>query len=84
MGPLLADLLSIASATPAPEPTTVDDLLVTPGVIGFAVTAVFIIVIVLLVLDMGRRMRRVRYREEARQRIAAELAEKDGPTAPAD
>ena len=30
-------------------------------------------VVVLLVMDMARRMRRVRYRTEARERIAAEL-----------
>lgn len=60
----------IASAVPlAIEPDQV-----TPGWVGFAVTAAFVVVVILLIFDMVRRMRRVRYREEARERIAAELA----------
>ena len=47
---------------------------VTPGWVGFAITAVFMIIVILLIIDMVRRMRRVRYREEAREKIAAEIA----------
>ncbi len=47
---------------------------VTPSWVGFAITAAFIVVVILLIIDMVRRMRRVRYREEARERIAAEIA----------
>ncbi len=69
---LLASVLT--AATPDPEPTLeVDPTLVTPGVIGFAVTALLIGATIALVIDMSRRIRRVRYREEARERIAAEL-----------
>ena len=38
----------------------VDPNSVTPGVIGFVVTFAVMIAVVLLVLDMGRRVRRVR------------------------
>lgn len=61
-------------ATPTPTPTTFDEDSVTPGWLGFVVTAVLVAAVVLLILDMVRRMRRVRYRAEARERIAAELA----------
>ena len=57
--------------TPTPTPISADQ--VTPGWIGFVVTAVFVVIIVALIFDMVRRMRRVRYREEARDMIAAEL-----------
>lgn len=50
---------------------------VTPGVIGFGFTALFAIVVILLGLDMYRRIRRVRFREEIRQDIESELALKN-------
>jgi len=72
--PVLAALTtSTAEPTPAPIAPGVEPDLVTPGVIGFAFTAVFIVIVILLVIDMTKRMRRVRYRSEARERIAAEL-----------
>ena len=55
----------------------VDPNSVTPGVIGFVVTFAVMIAVVLLVLDMVRRVRRVRY--------SSEIAEKlDGATPPAE
>lgn len=64
---------------PTPLPISPDE--VTPGWVGFAITAVFMLVVILLVFDMVRRMRRVRYREEARERIAEELdATRSDPT----
>ena len=73
--PVALATVSATTATPTPAPTApgVEPDLVTPGVIGFAVTAVFIVIVILLVVDMTKRMRRVRYRAEARERIAAEL-----------
>ncbi len=70
----------IADPTPTPYPAyTGDENLITPGIIGFAVTACIAIATVLLMVDMTRRMRRLRYREEIRQRIADEgVAESDG------
>lgn len=47
---------------------------VTPGVIGFIITALVAIVSLLLILDMVRRMRRLRYREEAKFNVDAEEA----------
>lgn len=54
-----------------PSPISADE--VTPGWIGFAITAILMVVVVLLIFDMVRRIRRVRYRAEAQERIAAEL-----------
>lgn len=47
---------------------------VTPGVIGFIATAIVAIAVCLLLFDMNRRVRRVKYREEVRAEIAAEQA----------
>lgn len=58
------------------NPTPISPEEVTPGWVGFAITAVVMIVAVLLIFDMVRRMRRVRYRAEAQERIAAELDER--------
>jgi hypothetical protein len=55
----------------------VDPNSVTPGVIGFIMTFGVMIAVLLLVLDMVRRVRRVRYRQE----IADKL---DGVTPPAE
>jgi hypothetical protein len=55
----------------------VDPNSVTPGVIGFIMTFGVMIAVLLLVIDMVRRVRRVRYRQE----IADKL---DGVTPPAE
>jgi hypothetical protein len=47
---------------------------VTPGVVGFVITAAVAISAVFLILDMNRRMRRLRYRDEAAANIDAEEA----------
>lgn len=61
--------------TPSPFPEyTGDTDLVTPGVLGFVAIAAVAIATVLLILDMTRRIRRVRYRSEVREKIAAEQA----------
>lgn len=80
---LVATVVVGADATPSPSPTpSLSDDSVTPGVVGFFVTAAIVVVVVFLILDMVRRMRRVRYREEARERIAAELDQQ--ASAPSD
>lgn len=62
--------------TPSPIPAFEGDPnIVTPGVIGFAVTFLIALATVFLVIDMTRRIRRVRYREEVRDELEAELAE---------
>ncbi len=61
--------------TPTPLPAFEGDPnQVTPGVIGFAVTFLIAIVTVLLVIDMTRRVRRIRYRAEVREQLEAEAA----------
>jgi uncharacterized membrane protein YcjF (UPF0283 family) len=59
--------------SPAPTPNVNADL-VTPGVWGFAITALVMIAVILLIIDMVRRMRRVNYRAEIRQRLEEEAA----------
>ncbi|QMU97602.1 hypothetical protein FVO59_10515 [Microbacterium esteraromaticum] len=61
--------------TPMPTPTmTVDPDSVTPGFAGFAMIVLIVVAVVLLIWDMNRRIRRVRYREEVRQELDAEEA----------
>ncbi len=52
----------------------IDPTGVTPGVIGFIITAAVAISAIFLILDMNRRMRRLRYRDEAAANIDAEVA----------
>jgi uncharacterized protein HemY len=68
-----------SAPSPAPSPN-IDSDLVTPGVWGFVITAVIMVVVILLIIDMVRRMRRVNYRAEIRQRLEDERAgaESDG------
>ncbi len=59
--------------TPSPVPTSgVDADLVTPGVWGFAITFLLVVVVVLLIIDMTRRVRRVTHRAQVREQLAAE------------
>ena len=59
------------TSTPPPAYDGDPDL-VTPGVIGFVATFVVALVTILLIVDMVRRVRRVRYREQVRQELEAE------------
>lgn len=54
---------------------------VTPGPEGFIATAVFAAAVLTLGFLLVRRIRRGQYREEVRESIAAELAERDGGSA---
>jgi flagellar biosynthesis/type III secretory pathway M-ring protein FliF/YscJ len=49
-----------------------DPNLVTPGVWGFVLTFVVMVIAVVLILDMVRRVRRVNYRAEVRAQLEAE------------
>jgi hypothetical protein len=61
--------------TPMPTPSmTVDPVSVTPGFIGFAAIVMVVLAVILLIWDMNRRIRRVRYREEVREELDAEEA----------
>jgi flagellar biosynthesis/type III secretory pathway M-ring protein FliF/YscJ len=62
-----------AATTPTPTPTPeVDPDLVTPGVVGFIVTAFIAIAVILLVWDMMRRIRRGRVRADIQEELDAE------------
>lgn len=58
------------------QPLPFDANQVTPGVIGFAVTAVIALVVILLLWDFNRRVRRINDRADVKERIEAELAER--------
>ena len=62
-----------------------DDAEVGPGLIGFLATFAVVLVTVLLMLDMTRRLRRLRYRADqlaASERLAAGEGGDAGTTAP--
>lgn len=72
-------LLSLATTpTPLPTPTLRDGISedqVTPGLLGFIMTAFFVVATALLIVDMVRRIRRVRYRAQVEEeRLAAAAA----------
>lgn len=68
-------MVLFGTETPIPTPSmTVDPNAVTPGPAGFAVIVFILIAVVLLIWDMNRRVRRVRYREEVREELDAEEA----------
>lgn len=83
-------MLPFGENTPMPTPSmTVDPESVTPGVVGFAAVALLVVIVVLLIWDMNRRIRRVRYREEVREELdaeqaAQEAAERDDPQGDAE
>ncbi len=77
---MITSLAGVLAATPLPTPTTPEDLdptTVSPGLIGFLVTFAIAVATVLLVLDMVRRIRRLRYREQ--QELARREREAAGP-----
>lgn len=63
----------LATATPTPAP--LEDDAVGPGWIGFVFVFAIAVITVFLILDMTRRVRRVRYRSEVQDKLAAEKAE---------
>jgi len=68
-------MLLLGENTPMPTPSmTVDPDSVTPGFVGFAIIAVIVLAVALLIWDMNRRIRRVRYRAEVREELDAEEA----------
>ena len=68
----IAGILPTAT-TPTPTPTpAVDPNLVSPGVVGFLVTALIAIAVIFLIWDMMRRIRRGRVRADIREQLDAE------------
>lgn len=73
----MSQLLASTVLGAAASVSEVDEDLVTPGVIGFVVTFALMVAVVVLILDMVRRMRRLRYRVEVRERLEAEAAARE-------
>jgi hypothetical protein len=65
--------------TPVPMPGfDGNEDLVTPTWVGFLMTFLVAVATLLLILDMTKRIRRTRYREEIRAQLATEAAEATG------
>ena len=81
----LVALVALVDSTPM----IVDDNYNSPGTIGFIVTFVVAAIAVLLFFDMNRRIRKTRYRQEIREKLAeeelgnSELQKPDRPAPPA-
>ncbi|MFF2030240.1 hypothetical protein [Arthrobacter sp. NPDC058192] len=73
-------LLLALATSPAPTPTPslrpgLSEDQVTPGLLGFLLTAFIVVLTAFLIVDMVRRIRRVRYRAQVEaERMAAEEA----------
>lgn len=69
----------VLAVTPSPSPSVpqFDENQVTPGPWGFVATFAVAAVVVLLIIDMTRRVRRVNYRAEVEERLQEELRERD-------
>jgi hypothetical protein len=66
--------LAVIIASELIPPIEVDPVSVTPGVVGFVMTFLVAIAALALILDMVRRVRRVRYRQEIGERLDREVA----------
>jgi hypothetical protein len=76
--------LPLAEPSPTPFPDyTGDPNLITPGVWGFVAILAVGVATVFLIIDMNRRIRRSRYREEVRIKLEAEQAAADAAAAAA-
>ena len=69
------NLLSLLSETGAPGEVIIDDTWYSPGVIGFIATFSMGGAAVLLIIDLVRRVRRVRYRAEIQEKLDLEQLE---------
>ena len=74
----------LGTSTPGPSPSeAVNPDLVTPGPWGFLVIALLAVVVILLITDMMRRIRRGRVRADIREELdAEEKAEADAERSP--
>jgi hypothetical protein len=68
----MRSLLLAAVPTPTADPS---ETFYSPGTIGFIFTFIMAGLAILLIFDMVRRMRRVRYRSEIQEKLAAEAAD---------
>jgi hypothetical protein len=66
-------VLTILAGTPTPSPSPQFDAdAVTPGIVGFLITLALIVAVILLIIDMVRRVRRVNYRAQVNEQLDAE------------
>jgi hypothetical protein len=72
-----APLLAATAALVAAEDTEFDPDRVTPGTAGFIATGIFALAVILLGVDLGRRLRRTKYRAEIREQLEREMAENE-------
>ncbi|HEY0249426.1 MAG TPA: hypothetical protein VGC45_14320 [Gryllotalpicola sp.] len=71
-------LLAAAAPSPSPGPSIPPEDATTPGPWGFAAIFAVGVVVLLLIIDMTRRIRRVRYRAEVNEKLDAEEADRRG------
>ncbi len=69
---MMMSLLFALEETPLIPAIEVDPNSVTPGVIGFLATLFVAMGVVVIIVDMTRRVRRVRYRAEIVERLDRE------------
>lgn len=74
------NLLELLSETSSPAEVIIDDTWYSPGVVGFVATFGLGAAALLLVGDLVRRIRRVRYRAEISEKLDQEMG---GATDPA-
>ena len=81
MIPLLHFIAATTGPVPTPTSTLTNDDLVTPGWQGFVAIFVIGVIVVFLLLDLVRRLRRLNYRAEIREKLEAEVAADDAARA---
>ena len=77
---VLYTAIVMLATTPTPQPNFNENS-VTPTWVGFAATFGVAAIVVLLCIDMVRRVRRVRYRGEIREQLEAEREAAERQTA---
>lgn len=76
-------ILTVLAATPSPSSTTApEDTFYSPGTIGFLAVFGVTVGAIVLIFDMVRRVRRVRYRAEITAKLDAEQAAPKKASAP--
>jgi hypothetical protein len=74
---LFVSLFGARTPSPTAPATGLDPNSVSPGVVGFIATFALVVVSILLFVNLTRRLRRMRFREEERKRL-----DDDSPPSP--
>jgi len=72
---MLTPWLYVLETDPLIPAIEVDPNSVTPGVVGFLATLFVALAVLVIIADMTRRVRRVRYRAEINEKLDREVAE---------